>query len=50
MHPGLGLFPAYYALEEDSKETFIIGVCILVHMCACTCICDFGCFLEVITL
>lgn len=50
MHPGLGLFPAYYVLEEDPKETCSIGgLCTLAHACACTRMCDFGCCLEVST-
>lgn len=36
MHPGLGLFPAYYALEEDPKEMRIIDGCM--HTCTHVCL------------
>lgn len=36
MHPGLGLFPAYYVLEEDPKEMRSIGGC--VHTCTRVCL------------
>lgn len=33
MHPDLGLFPAYYILEEDPKERHSIGGCVPAHVC-----------------